>query len=85
MNIFGDNVRALDADAGIFLNDEEIQFARDVMIQIGRELTPQIPLGYGDMGALVAFHNTVPNNTLPIFWSSGVVNDKLWKPLFPRA
>lgn len=84
-HVFGEEVRALDKDAGIFANEEEIKFTRDVLMQLGRELTPQMPLGYGDMGILVAFHNTVPNNTLPIFWSSGTVNDKPWRPLFPRA
>jgi len=84
-HVFGEELRALDSEAGIFENEEEIKFAHDVLIQIGRELTPQTPLGYGDMGALVVFHNTVPNNTLPVFWSSGTVNDRPWKPLFPRA
>jgi hypothetical protein len=28
-------------------------------------------MGFGDIGGLVAFHNTVPNNTLPVFWSNG--------------
>lgn len=83
--VFGDEVRALVSEAGIFADEEEIKFAQDVLMQVGRELTPQIPLGYGDMGALVSFHNTIPNNTLPIFWSSGIVNDRPWKPLFPRA
>lgn len=84
-DVFGEEVCALDSEAGIFESEEEIQFAREVLIQIGRELTPQEPLGYGDMSALVVFHNTVPNNTLPMFWSSGTVNDRPWKPLFPRA
>jgi hypothetical protein len=70
---------------GIFENDEEISFARDVLMQIGRELVPQQPLGFGDVAALVCFQNTVPNNTLPIFWSSGTVAGKPWRPLFPRA
>jgi hypothetical protein len=85
VNILGDDVRALEADAAIFEEEEDLNFAKEVLLQIGRELTPQIPLGYGDMGALVVFHNTIPNNTLPVFWSSGTVNDKPWKPLFPRA
>ena len=84
-NVFDDELKALDSDAGIFDNDNEIKFAREVLLQIGRELYPQHPLGYGDMGALVSFHNTVPNNTLPIFWCSGTVNARPWRPLFPRA
>ena len=83
--VFSDEVRALDMEAGIFQNDEEVKFVKDVLLQYGRELTPQYPLGYKDMATLVAFHNSVPNNTLPVFWSGGVVNGRPWKPLFPRA
>ena len=84
-HVFDDKVRALHEDASIFENKNEIAFAKDMLTQLGRELTPQIPLGYGDMGTLVAFHDTVPNNTLPIFWSGGTVNEKPWRPLYPRA
>lgn len=84
-NVFGPEVKAFDPDAGIFDNLEEIAFAREVMLQIGRELTPQLPLGYGDQGMLVTFHNTVPNNTLPVFWSNGRVNEHSWRPLFSRV
>jgi hypothetical protein len=85
MKPFDDDVRAFDRDAGIFSSAGELKFAHDVMLQIGRQLTPQTPLGYGDLGVLVAFHNTIPNNTLPIFWSSGTVNNRPWVPLLPRA
>jgi hypothetical protein len=84
-NTLGPEVVALDPDAGIFEDSAEIDFARDVLLQIGRELTPQTPLGFGDQGLLFTFHNTVPNNTLPIFWSNGRVNERPWKPLFSRA
>jgi hypothetical protein len=81
----GEDLRALDADAHIFADEPERRFATDVLTQIGRELIPQTPLGFGDMGGLVVFHNAAPNNTLPIFWSHGRVSERLWKPLFPRA
>ena len=84
-NVFDEEVRALDDNAGIFQNANEIKFAKEVLLQVGRELYRQHPLGYGDLGGLVAFHNTLPNNTLPIFWCSGTVNGRPWKPLFPRA
>jgi hypothetical protein len=83
-NTLGSDVMAFDHDAGIFDTQEEISFAREVMLQIGRELTPQTPIGFGDQALLVAFHNTIPNNTLPVFWSNGRVNEKTWKPLFSR-
>lgn len=85
MRVFGDEHRALDADAGIFEDASSRIFAKEMLLQLGRELTPQMPLGYSDMAALVAFHNTVPNNTLPIFWCSGTVNGKPWHALLPRA
>ncbi len=78
-------LRALDPEAGIFESEGERKFAEEILIQIGHELLPQAPLGFGDLGALLCFHNTVPNNTLPIFWSNGTVNGKPWRPLFPRA
>jgi hypothetical protein len=82
--VLGEELRACGEEAGIFESGAELRFAKDVLLQIGRELYPDAPLGFGDLGALVAFHNTVPNNTLPIFWSNGRVGDKQWKPIFPR-
>jgi hypothetical protein len=82
---FGEEVRGLDPESGIFTDEAELRFAHDVLVQIGRQLTPQTPVGHGDMATLVGFHNTIPNNSLPIFWSNGIVNEKLWNPLFPRA
>lgn len=84
-NVFGDEVRACDDEAGIFNSADERNFARQVIQQLGRELTPGSPLGHGGMGALVVFHNATPNNTLPIFWSGGNVGERPWRPLFPRA
>ena len=85
MATFDDNVRAFAKETGIFDDDSERAYAEDVMLQIGRQLLPQHPLGFGNMAALVSFHNTIPNNTLPIFWSSGRANGKEWKPLLPRG
>ncbi|MGA2985473.1 MAG: ATP-binding protein [Terriglobia bacterium] len=84
-NTLGHELRAFDPEANIFGSSQEIDFARTVMLQIGRELTPQFPLGYGEQASLIVFHNTVPNNTLPIFWSNGRVNERGWRPLFSRA
>lgn len=82
--MFGDELRACNDQASIFPTEDERVFAQDVVQQVGRELVPSAPLGYGSMGVLVVFHNTVPNNTLPIFWSGGSVQERPWKPLFPR-
>jgi len=84
-HVFGEEVRAFDEGAGIFDCRDDLKFGQEVMLQMGRELCPRNPLGFGNMGGLVAFHNTVPNNSMPIFWSNGTVNDRQWKPLFPRV
>jgi hypothetical protein len=84
-NVFGEEVRGLSDNSGIFSNESDLAFAKEVLLQIGRELQPQRPLGHGEMAALVCFHDTIPNNTLPIFWSNGTVGERPWKPLFPRA
>ncbi|WP_423395528.1 phosphoribosyltransferase-like protein [Burkholderia sp. LMG 21824] len=83
--VLNDDLRACDDEAGIFETEGDRKFAKDVLQQIGRELSPSAPLGHGAMGALVVFHNATPNNTLPIFWSAGSVQERPWKPLFPRS
>jgi hypothetical protein len=83
--VFDDQVRALSEHSGVFDSKDEIEFAAEVLLQYGRALYGQSPLGFGDLGALIVFHSSVPNNTLPIFWSNGAVNGRPWKPLFPRA
>ena len=84
-NALGDDVRGFGREANIFENEDERGFAEEAILQIGRQLVPQNPLGFGNLAALVSFHNTVPNNTLPIFWSTGRVNGRDWKPLLPRG
>ena len=81
---FGDEVRALSPHADIFDDEAERHFVEEMAVQLGRELVSQTPLGFGDMGLLVSFYNTIPNNTLPIFWSAGNVAERPWTPLFPR-
>ncbi len=85
INVFDDSVLAFEQSNDIFSDVTELNFAKEVILQIGRQLTSQAPQGYGDMAALICFHNTIPNNTLPIFWSNGKVNGIPWKPLFPRV
>ena len=85
MTTFDNEVRAFDPDAGIFEDEGERAYAEEVMLQIGRQLEPQNPLGFGNIAALVSFHNTIPNNTLPVFWATGMVNGREWKPLLPRG
>lgn len=85
IRVFDDEVRALEPDARIFGDEGELRFAQDILRQIGQQLVPQHPIGHANLGGLVLFHNTAPNNTLPIFWCNGTVNERPWRPLFPRA
>lgn len=43
-------------------------------------------LGYGGLGLLSVFPNSIPNNDLPILHSASRVGEKrTWVPLFPRV
>lgn len=37
------------------------------------------PLGHGDCELLLGFSHNTPNNTLPIFWKNGSINESLMK------
>ncbi|WP_143502159.1 hypothetical protein [Pseudomonas sp. Irchel 3E13] len=41
------------------------------------------PLGHGDVGALIAFEHSAPNNMPAIFTRENKSRVNLWKPLFP--
>lgn len=64
--------------------------AREVkrLRELGTQVYPKHPLGYGDAGLLVSYHFQCPNNTLPLIWADGennAVDGKAfpWNPLFP--
>lgn len=45
------------------------------------QVTNKSPLGYGGIGALIAFYYNTPNISLPVIWG----NRNSWIPLFKRA
>lgn len=55
------------------------KFARDIAEGYGRKIEPSNPLGYKDGQYSFGFFYNIPNNTLPIFWSS-----QNWTPIFAR-
>ncbi|MFL9881330.1 hypothetical protein PQR63_23235 [Herbaspirillum rhizosphaerae] len=71
--------------------------AREVnrLRELGSQVYPKHPFGYGNAGLLVAYHFQCPNNTLPLIWASheggnNIVGGKPypWRPLFayrPKA
>ena len=80
----GVEVRAFHPSSGIFATEEHLGWAKRAILAIGRDIQPGMPLGYGEMEALVAFRSSIPNNTLPIFWSYGT-DRREWIPLIVRT
>jgi len=66
-------------------NRDERERANALCRDLGSYIYKRSPFGYGNMGLLVVFPATVPNNTLPILHSpSKKPKERSWKPLFPR-
>jgi hypothetical protein len=73
------------AEASQLFNVGEKIECRRMCEEIGRQLVGDVnKLGYSGSQALVAFEHGIPNNTLPIFWSSGRYDGREWTPLFKR-
>lgn len=79
-----DEDRAFSENSSLYADNDERLYAEAVFRHIGEQLQRQNPLGHDNCQALIVFESTVPNNTLPAFWSSGVVDEKNWRPLFQR-
>ncbi|MHB1001855.1 MAG: phosphoribosyltransferase-like protein [Armatimonadota bacterium] len=85
VDTLGDCRRAFQAEAGIFQNEDDRSAAKRMCERIGRSLvSADHCLGHEDSQGLVVFWDNTPNNTLPIFHASGMVDGKTWRPLFPR-
>lgn len=77
---------AFPADAAVWSSEEEKARAKALCIDLGSKIYKRNPLGYGNMGLLIVFPTTVPNNSLPILHSySRTASSDAWKPLFPRV
>ena len=72
--------RVFSETSTVFDDPTEREQARQIAESKGVKLEPKQPLGYRDTQALVVFHQSCPNNTLPIIWS----NNSGWRPLFSR-
>lgn len=44
------------------------------------KFSDRLPLGYGNLGCMVAYEHGVPDNSLQLLWD----RSKTWTPLFPR-
>ncbi len=77
---------AFPTDATVWHSTEDEARAKALCVDLGVLIYPKEPLGYGGLGLLVAFPNTVPNNSLPILHSfSRVSSQRRWEPLLPRV
>lgn len=62
-----------------------IETFRSIAEHYGAFLYEQ-PLGHGNCELLLGFSHNTPNNTLPIFWKNGSINEPTlnWYPIFER-
>jgi hypothetical protein len=70
-------------DEGAWASLAESERANSLVRTLGTRVYRNHPLGYGDLGLLLVFPQTVPNNSLPILHSQAKGSDR-WEPLFPR-
>lgn len=83
--VVGDEHQAFPSDKTGWQSEEMWERAKALCNQIGASIYHRNPLGYGDMGLLIVFPTTVPNNSLPILHSHSKAGSKLvWAPLFHR-
>ena len=59
--------------------DSDKKKCREMCEYYGNRIKPDAPLGFDDCQYLIGLYYSIPNNTLPIFWS-----DTNWYPLFIR-
>jgi hypothetical protein len=72
-------------DSRYFPDDDTIlskSFAEQLCRRYGVRLNPAHPLGYRDSQLLIGFRHNIPDNTLPIIWSTGPTPP--WTPIFRR-
>jgi hypothetical protein len=81
-----DSDRAFSPDSNVFASTDDRIRAYELVRAIGLELEKDHACGHEDSQTLLVFPDTVPNNTLPVFWKEGKkYRGKPWKPLFPRS
>jgi hypothetical protein len=76
---------AFPLDIQVWKTDEQQARAKALCVDLGSRIYQHQPLGYGNLGLLVVFPTTVPNNSLPILHSHSRTSSlHRWEPLFPR-
>src|SRR5262249_15019266 len=75
LQAFGEN--------GAWSSRSEEDRAYSLVRTLGERVYKKRPLGYGELGLLLVFPRTVPNNSLPILHSRAKGAER-WDPLFER-
>jgi hypothetical protein len=81
-----ESFRSLDARSRYFRDSPSSisrEFAKEMCQRHGDLIEPRAPFGFGECQLLFGFSHNIPNNTLPIFWSTGSAAHQ-WNPIFPR-
>jgi hypothetical protein len=78
--LLGEENKCFSESSSLFSEILERERAKTIAYRYGVTLVPDHPLGYGECQAAIAFEDSCPNNTLPIFWSDA----HGWIPLFKR-
>jgi hypothetical protein len=78
--LLGEEDKCFNNSSKIFHDSLEREIAKNIAYKYGSTIVPDHPLGFGDCQATIAFEDSCPNNTLPIFWS----DSNNWIPLFKR-
>lgn len=79
--IIEDRYFAFHPNNRIWADNDEKEQARALALEVGRSVHKSNPMGFGDLGLLVVFSDTCPNNSLPILHAG---QPNIWKPLFER-
>jgi hypothetical protein len=84
--VVGDEHRAFPETRAGWETEDGWYRAKALCEQLGANIYPNNPLGYGGLGLLVVFPTTVPNNSLPILHSHSKSSSEVkWNPLFHRV
>jgi hypothetical protein len=83
--LFQDEDTCFNPTSKILLSHEQREQFRSLCLDLADKyfssMKPEMRLGFDNLGAIVVFFNTVPNNSLPILWHTAGT----WFPLFPAS
>lgn len=76
----GEQDQCFSDSSQIFESESERRDAEDIARRYGEKLYPKYPLGFDNGQLLLTYHQSCPNNSLPILWA----DESEWYPLFKR-